>query len=79
MIMRAYALPVFFKRYVVMKTFNLMSNVGKVKYLVNFWNGIKKHADGSAFFDVATFTNKRKRDSFVRSLKKEGYTEKGFH
>ena len=28
-----------------MKTFNLMYNVGKAKYVVNYHNGIKKHKD----------------------------------
>jgi hypothetical protein len=36
-----------------MKQFNEMQNVGKVKYLVNFHDGVKAHRDGSPFFDVA--------------------------
>ena len=48
----------------------LTNNVGKVKYLVSYYNG-KKHPDGSKFFDIACFSNKKKRDKFVKKLKKE--------
>lgn len=59
-----------------MKTFNTMMNIGKAKYVVNFHDGESTHADGSPFFDIAIFTNKRKRNSFVRGLLRQGYTEK---
>lgn len=59
-----------------MKIFNIMFNVGKSKYVVNFHDGIKKHKDGSPFFDIACFNNKRKRNTFISSLKKDGYVER---
>lgn len=59
-----------------MKTFNIMLNVGKAKYLVNFHNGEKTHKDGSQFFDAQIFKNKVKLKEFTDSLKKEGYNEK---
>ena len=46
-------------------------NVGRVRYVVNFHRKGHTHADGSPFYDIATFTNKRKRDAFVRKLKQE--------
>lgn len=58
-----------------MLVFNLKHNVGKVKYLISFHNGEKKHGDGSPFFDVQTFSSKRKADSFMKELKSKGYTE----
>lgn len=58
-----------------MKTFNLMHNVGTVKYLVSFHDGEKKHDDGSPFFDIRSFSSKRKADSFMKELKSKGYTE----
>jgi hypothetical protein len=56
-----------------MKQFNEMQNVGKVKYLVNFHDGVKAHRDGSPFFDIRTFTSKRDKDKFVTGLKRQGY------
>jgi hypothetical protein len=55
-----------------------MMNVGKVKYLVNYHDGVKTHKDGSAFFDIATFRNKRKQDKFIRDLQRQGYKEREF-
>jgi hypothetical protein len=50
-----------------------MYNVGKVKYLVNFHDGVKKHKDGSDFFDIKCFKNKLKFNAFVKDLEKQGY------
>lgn len=58
------------------KLFYTMRNVGKVKYLVNFHDGQKKHNDGSQFYDIMTFTNKRKFETFIKSLIKDGYQER---
>ncbi|RZD19752.1 hypothetical protein [Pseudoalteromonas sp. MEBiC 03485] len=59
-----------------MKQFNTMMNVGKVKYVVNYHDGVKTHEDGSPFFDIVTFSNKKKRNTFIRELTNQGYTEK---
>ena len=45
----------------------ITENVGKVKYLVSYYDG-KKHQDGSKFFDVACFNNRKKMNEFVNSL-----------
>lgn len=58
-----------------MKQFNIQYNVGKVKYLVNYHNGIKLFDDGSMFFDIATFTDKEKFKVFKESLIMKGYKE----
>ena len=58
-----------------MKRFNIRYNVGKVKYVVNFHDGVKKHKDGSAFFDIKTFTNRMKLKEFIRDLLLKGYVE----
>lgn len=50
-----------------------MQNVGTAKYVVNYHDGIKKHKDGSEFYDIAIFRNKKKMRSFVSKLKKDGY------
>ena len=52
-----------------------MTNVGKAKYVVNYHDGHKTHKDGSQFWDIAIFHNKKAKDAFVRSLIAHGYTE----
>lgn len=56
-----------------MKQYNIMQNVGTAKYVVNYHDGIKEHKDGSEFYDIAIFRNKKKMNSFVSKLRKDGY------
>ena len=56
-----------------MKTFYEMNNVGRAKYTVNAHDGIQTHKDGSPFFDIAIFKNKRDRDKYVNQLISDGY------
>jgi len=60
-----------------MRTFYTQSNIGTAKYVVNFHDGIKKNLDGSTFFDIRLFKNKKKMAQFIKSLRNAGYTEKG--
>lgn len=55
--------------------YNIRHNIGKAKYVVNFHNGEKQHKDGSKFFDIKIFSNKKHRDKFVTSLRQQGYRE----
>lgn len=48
-------------------------NIGRCRYVVSYHDGAKTHADGSAFYDVAIFGNRRAKDRFVASLKRSGY------
>lgn len=57
------------------KRFNIMFNVGRAKYVVNFHNGVSTHKDGSDFFGIATFSNKVKFNAFQKELLGEGYTQ----
>lgn len=59
-----------------MKQFNIRHNVGKSKYVVNYHDGVKTHQDGSPFFDIAIFTNKKDLNAYVKSLVEQGYTQK---
>jgi len=61
-----------------MKTYNIMYNVGKVKYLVNYHDGVKTHNDGSPFDDIKIFKNKVKMNNFIKELVKQGYKERRF-
>lgn len=56
-----------------MKKFRLTYNIGHSKYVVSFHDGIKKHKDGSDFFDIEIFKNKKKLNSFTKELLKLGY------
>lgn len=47
---------------------NEMQNVGKAKYIVNYFTG-KKHEDGSDFYDIRIFKNKKLKNRFVNLLK----------
>jgi len=57
------------------KCFYLLDGIGKAKYTVNFHDGHSKHKDGSDFFDMKIFRNKRIRDQFIRNLVRDGYKE----
>lgn len=58
-----------------MKLFNIMHGVGRVKYLINWYDGISTHKDGSPFFGVFTFSNKKKMEARVKELISAGYKE----
>lgn len=57
------------------KRFNIMTRVGKARYVVNHHDGIKVHNDGSPFFDIAIFTNRREMEKFISGLRRSGYVE----
>lgn len=58
-----------------MKNFNIMCNVGKAKYIVNFHDGIKVHQDGSPFYDIKIIKNKKDLKLFTNKLLANGYKE----
>jgi len=58
-----------------MKRFTEQFNIAYAKYVVNFHDGVKAHKDGSPFYDICLFKNKREKDRFVQGLKRQGYTE----
>lgn len=55
------------------KKYYMQFNVGKAKYVINSYDGIQKHKDGSEFYDIHIFNNKRDLDEFQRKLMKDGY------
>lgn len=58
-----------------MKTFRQSQNIGKAKYVISFHDGIKKHADGSPFFDIHTASNKKQHSKFIKELIGNGFVE----
>ena len=58
-----------------MKTFNTQTNIGKCKYIINFHDGIKTHADGSIFFDLNILNTKKDFQARKKQLLNQGYTQ----
>ena len=42
--------------------------IWKAKYIISFHNWIKKHLDGSKFFDIKIFKNKKAKNLFIKNL-----------
>ena len=57
------------------KRYNTTSNVGKAKYVINFHDGKKKNKDGSDFFDMKIFKNKRDFEKFEKELKSKRFVK----
>jgi hypothetical protein len=55
------------------KLYYTMNNVGKSKYVINYHDGSKTHKDGSAFYDIDIYNNKKDFDKAVAKLESEGY------
>lgn len=53
--------------------YRTQSGVGTAKYLVSFHDGVKTHRDGSPFYDLRIFKNKRKQAAFIADLESQGY------
>lgn len=54
--------------------FRWMTNIGRAKYVVSFHDGVKTHRDGSPFYDIAIFRNRKAMEEFLFSLRAQGYT-----
>ena len=55
------------------KQYKIGHNVGNAKYLISYHDGVKTHKDGSPFFDIAIFRNKKKMADFLQILHQLGY------
>jgi hypothetical protein len=58
------------------KRYYIQYGIGKVKYVVNVYDGTSTHRDGRPFYGVACFNNKVKMHAYIKTLKTEGYIEK---
>lgn len=56
-----------------MKQYNITQNIGRCKYVVSYHDENKKHKNGSNFYDISIFTNKKLMNKFVNELIKDGY------
>lgn len=57
------------------KQFYTQNNIGKAKYTVSMHDGIGTHKDGSPFFGIAIFKNKKKLKGYINKLLAEGYIQ----
>jgi len=57
------------------KRYRVTQRVGKAKYVLSYYDGMKRHVDGSDFFDVITFRNKKQLNESITSLHKQGYIQ----
>lgn len=57
------------------KVYYTMDRVGSAKYTVNEHDGVQTHNDGSPFFGIALFRNKRKRNTYIKELQDKGFRE----
>ena len=55
-------------------SFYQQDNIGLAKYVISYYNG-KKHPDGSDFYDIEIFSNKRDLEAFRQKLLTQGYAE----
>jgi hypothetical protein len=56
------------------KTYREHSNIGAAKHVISFHDGKKKHEDGSDFYDIKIFRSQKEKQTFVRELDGQGYT-----
>jgi hypothetical protein len=55
------------------KVFYTMDNVGSSKYTVSKHDGKSTNRDGSPFYDIAIFKNKKDLYNYIAKIVKEGY------
>jgi hypothetical protein len=55
------------------KRYYQQDRVGSSKYTISYHDGKQKHKDGSDFFGIQTFKNKKDLAKFVNTLNKSGY------
>ena len=55
------------------KLYTTQMNVGRAKYVINYHDGSKTHKDGSPFYDIDIFSNRKDFDKAVKKLESEGY------
>lgn len=57
------------------RKFHTQTNIGLAKYVVSVHDGVKMNEDGSPFYGIRIFSNKRKLGQFEKELIKQGYTK----
>jgi len=60
------------------KVFYTQGKIASSKYTVSMHDGVQTHKDGSPFYGIALFNNKKKLALYLKKLTVEGYTERKF-
>jgi len=55
--------------------FIINPQIGRVKYSISFHDGIKKHNDGSDFWDIKIFKNKVDFNKAIKKYTKESIVQ----
>ena len=61
------------------KRFRQRHGIGRAKYTVSSHDGKSKHKDGSDFFDINIFKNKKDLNNYMKDLKRKGYVEESIN
>lgn len=72
------AFQIHLERFNPKKVFRINPQIGTSKHSVSFHDGVKTHKDGSQFFDMRIFKNKKAKEAFVKELIADGYKEQSF-
>lgn len=56
-----------------MTVFKEQHSIGRSRYTIAYHDGIKKHRDGSEFFDLKIFSNKVELQKFKNELLSKNY------
>lgn len=57
------------------KRFYQRDGIGNAKYTVSAHDGVSKHKDGSDFYDIAIFKNKKDLEAYKKELISQGYRQ----
>jgi hypothetical protein len=55
------------------KEFQINAQIGNTKHSISYHDGVKRHNDGSRFFDIASFKSRKELDKFAKDLLEKGY------
>ena len=61
------------------KRFRQRHGIGRAKYTVSSHDGKSKHKDGSDFFDINIFKNKKDLNNYMNDLLRKGYVEESIN
>ena len=61
------------------KVFKVNPGIGKAKYSISSHDGVKKHKDGSDFYDINIFKNKVDLEKGIKDYKSKGFVEESIN
>lgn len=59
------------------KAFKVNPGIGKAKYSISSHDGVKKHKDGSDFWDIEIFKNKVDLEKAIKNYSSKGFVKEG--